>query len=307
MVHVLVTGAGGYIGFQTALALRAQGNTVYGLVRKDSDAKLLIAQEITPIIGDISDGKALSDDLLDRVSVVIDNVMNYADKPPLASNRALIKAVHEASKRAIENGGSKKRYIYTSGCLVYGDYPGVVVDETFPLKAKLPRVALEKELIAQNSKELEVTIVRPVWVYGGSRGRYSGGFWAVNAKDEIEVKGNPAKQWSWVHINDLADAYVRVTEAAGALVAGEIFDVADDTRINYEEVRILLARLRGAKGPVVRLAADPDPFSQACEANLVTQGQKIRRVLGWRPRAGVLQDNAKLWFAAIESVGGFAK
>jgi len=305
MVHVLVTGAAGYIGFATALALRNRGHTVYGLVRKQDDSKRLAAHEIIPVVGDITDAKSL--EVLDKVGVVIDNVMNFTDNSPLESNRQLLQAVRAASVRAMQRGGACKRYIYTSGILVYGDYPGVLVDESFPLKSKVPRVQFEQDVFKFNGGEVETAVVRPGWVYGGGTGRYTKYWFMGNANGEIEVAGRPDKQWGWVHIADLAEAYALVTEAASGLVAGEAFDVNDDTRINFQELRVLLARANGVKGPMVPRPAPADPFSQSTEIIAQTAGQKIRRRLGWVPRMGVLQDNVEVWLNAMKACGAFDK
>lgn len=41
-----------------------------------------------------------------------------------------------------------------------------------------------------------------------------------NDKGDIEVAGNPDKQWSWVHVTDLGNAFVAVA-GAGKDVIGE--------------------------------------------------------------------------------------
>jgi len=241
------------------------------------------------------------------VNVVIDTVISDADNPPVKTTRALVQLLLSSSKKAVAAGGQRKRYIYTSGCLVYGDYGKEVVDESFPLKAPLPRIALEKELTALSGRDLEVTVARPGWVYGGARGRYTVGWWLGNEKDEVVIDGKPDKYWAWVSIWDLGDAYVRLVEAAGALVGGEVFDIADETRLTFEDFRVALARAHGVKGPVVRVPAKTDFFSQACEASFIMASTKIRKVLGWQPRAGTLGDNVQIWHDAVAAAGAFDK
>jgi len=83
--------------------------------------------------------------------------------------------------------------------------------------------------------------------------------------------------------------------------------VNDDTRINFQELRVLLARANGVKGPMVPRPAPADPFSQSTEIIAQTSGQKIRRRLGWVPRMGVLQDNVEVWLNAMKACGAFDK
>jgi len=300
MVRVLVVGASGYIGFNVATALRANGHRVWGTVRKEKDANNLAQKEVTPIIGDFSDSKTISNDVLDQVSVVIDTVLNFGDPTPMATNRALLKAVSDASNRAVAVGSSKKRYIYVSGVLVYGDQKGQVVDESTLIKGG-GRVTFEKEVTA--AKDVEGVVIRPGWVYGGADGRYTPTFWKGNAKDEIEVAGNPNKYWGWIHISDLADAFVRATEASTGDVSGQVFDVTDSTRLTLEQIRVLLSRKNGVKGPVVHLPAGNDYFSQLCESSALPASEKIKRVLGWRPHFGPLQDEVDLWYLATKATG----
>lgn len=293
-MHILVTGAGGYIGAQVAILLRKNGHTVYGLARKDEDLKRLARHEVIPVKGDQSDIKSIPNEILDKVTTVIDTVMVFTDNPPLATNRALIAAVREVTKRT----GTKRRYIYTSGCLVYGDYGTQVVDETFQTKSPLPRVAFEKEVIA--FQDIEGVVIRPTWVYGGPGNKYIDFLWRGNANGDIEVRGNPNKTWSWVHVFDLAHAYVIVTEAPSGAVQGQIFDVSDDTRMTAEQVQVLMARTAGVKGKVVHVPALTDFFAQLCEASIIIKADKIRR-LGWRPRAGPLSDAVAIAYAAQEA------
>jgi len=297
MTSVLVTGANGYIGNATAILLRQRGHRVYGLVRKEADAKALIEQEIIPVVGDFNDIKSI-DETLQKVAVVVDMVQNFADNPPLESNRRLLARVTELSKASLQ----KKRYVYCSGTLVYGDTQGRVVDENTPLKGTMPRVAFEKEILANT--DVEVTVVRPTWVYGGAGNPHLAafGFYSGNEKDEIVVKGNPHKYWPWVHISDLAVAFALVIEAPGAVIAGEIFDVADATRVTVEQARVAFARAAGVKGPVVYGPVDAQPFWQLCEASTLVASNKLRHRLGWQPtRQSVLDDVDLHLKAAIAS------
>jgi len=309
-MRVLVTGANGYIGQQIAFALRRKGHIVYGLVRKESDGKVLAASEVTPVIGDLQqlvDGKDNNiTSVLDKVTVIIDTVIVPTENPPFATNRALMAAVRQRSEAESAANCIKKRYIFCSGCITYGDHKDLV-DENMPCTAKMPRVAWEKEVLLLNKREFETVVVRPSWVYGGNGGAYSARWWNGNDKGEIEVRGDPNKRWGWVHYIDNAESFVLVAEASGAIVGGEIFDVADDTRITFEELLVLMARAHGVKGPVVRLPKGDDGFSNVIEASVVCRAEKIRRVLGWKPNFGTLQDNVELWHAAVKASGMFEK
>jgi len=290
-MRILVTGAGGYIGTAVCDALRRNGHLVYGLIRKEELKNNLIKREIMPIVGDMSDLKSLSN-VLEEVSVVIDTTL-VMGADPMAANRSLMNAIGAASKF------SKKRFIYTSGVLVYGDYPGCVVDETTPTKGFKPRADFEKEVTS--STAVDGVVIRPGFVYGGSSGYYVAKMFEENDKGEIDINGNPNKSWSWVHLNDLADAYVLVVEAARSLVAGEVFNVSDDTRITYGAAREAMARAGGSKAKVVSNPCGADFFSQLLEVTAVASSDKLYRTLGWHPRSGPFVDNIALYAASAKA------
>jgi len=287
MVRVLVTGANGFIGGATALALRKAGHQVYGLVRDEKQKAELLQNEIIPVLGDLSDIKGFAS-TLDKVNVVIDNVAIFTEEKIGQSNRNLLDALISASK-----GKAKKRYIYTSGILVY-NY-NELVDESYPTNGIFKwRTELEHHII--KTTDVDGVVVRPGFVYGGSGGMISDIWFSGGEKDDIEFHGSTEKSWGWIHVSDLAEAYVRVVEASHSLVAGEIFDVCDSTRITSLQARTLFARAAGRKGKVVVKEAGKDGFSQALEATAVPRAQKIQKYLGWAPKLGPFPDDIDLYY-----------
>jgi len=287
MVRVLVTGVNGLIGGATALALRRAGHIVYGLIRDPKQSATLLENEIIPVIGDSADVKSFSA-ILDKVSVVIDNVLTYEQNMG-QSNRSLLSALAASSTKQ----KYKKRYIYTSGVLVY-NYPEVV-DETFtPNGLGLWRIELEQTVITQ--PDVEGVVLRPGWVYGGSGGYVADIWYKGSQNGEVEYFGNVDKSWGWVHVTDLADAYLRAVEANGRIVGGEIFDVVDSTRVTCLQARTAFAKAAGLTGPVVLKEAGKDNWSQTMEANAVPKADKIRRQLSWSPKNGPLLDGLDIYY-----------
>jgi len=292
MVKILVTGANGYIGSQVAKALRANGHVVYGLVRTQAHADELSKSEVIGVIGDHADVKTYQK-YIDEAGIVIDNVLAFGSSDPFAPGRNLLAAVTEASKKA----GQKKRFIYTSGCLVYKSSPEVV-DESVPALSPYLGARAKYEQEVTGNKDVHGVVLRPAWVYGLSTPGPVGTWFEANANGDMEYFGNPEKVMSWVHVLDLADAYVRAAESATGLVAGEVFDVADDTRETGLRIREAFGRAGGAKGKVVLKPANTDFFSQAMEQTNILKADKIRRYLGWRPRHGSVLDDVAIYAAA---------
>jgi len=293
-----VLGAGGYIGRHVVRAIRRDGRRVYGLVRKKPQALELEKNEIIPIIGDITDLKSYSS-YIDACSTIIDAAGLFDKK----LNTEIRKAVVTSGKRL----GLRKRYIYTSGIMTYGDQPGKVVDEyALPdlsnmsgserKAAMQERGAFEQETIAEEG--VDAIVVRPGWVYGNDFGSYLDSWFTKNVKGELELVGNLEKQWGFVHADDLGDAYVRIVNAPKAIVKGEIFDVVDDSRVKYKDLRAAFALASGYKGKLGHREADSNSVPQATSQ---PAGRKIRDTLGWQPKRPSILDQIDLYAMAFRA------
>jgi len=56
-----------------------------------------------------------------------------------------------------------------------------------------------------------------------------------------------SQRWNWIHIEDLADAYVMAAKQSHA-VKGEAFNLVADPSPTYEEVCLAASRVAGFKG-----------------------------------------------------------
>jgi len=299
MRSVLVTGATGYIGGNVADALRRAGHRVYGLVRKAEAGHELAKREIIPIVGDVSDAKTYGD-LLDKIDVVVDTAAPAAPAGGSAADvhRILFNEFVARSVKGRRAGRGPKRYVYTSGYLVLGDHEGRVADEDSEAKGiNKWRPAYENDITSVSTKSslvdganvshhgiIEASVIRPGWVYGLNHGAGVRKFFGGNAAGDIEIMGNTQKTWPFVHISDLADAFVRVVEGSSANVGGQIFHATDGSVATVEAVRIACARAAGATGKVVNVPVGADFMSKLIEASVIVTSEKLRRTLGWTPR-----------------------
>jgi nucleoside-diphosphate-sugar epimerase len=60
-------------------------------------------------------------------------------------------------------------------------------------------------------------------------------YFAVKPGQDLAIVGSRTKRWSWVHINDLAEAYVAVAKV-GRTVDGQVFNIASYQAPTYEEL-----------------------------------------------------------------------
>jgi len=289
MVRVLVVGANGLIGGNVAKALSLAGHTVYGLIRDKKQQDILMLHEIIPVIGDTEDIKSFSD-TIDKVTVVIDTVIFERASDPGVTNRNLLTAVVSSSNRQ----QIKKRYIFTSGCLVYKS-PGEIVDESCPPKNEFFKWKTDLEQKVIKHSDVEGVVIRPGRVYGGSGGAIADQWFTKNNEGETEFIGDVEK--SWIHVYDLAQAFVKLVEADGHLVEGSIYNVCDMSRVTALQARKAFAKAAGLTGSVV-LKEAKDAWSKACETNAVMSAEKITKQLGWSPKKGPLMDRLDVCYQA---------
>jgi nucleoside-diphosphate-sugar epimerase len=287
--NVLVFGSNGYIGYNVSVALRRAGYNVFGFVRSLAKGIELAKQEIVPVVGDVDDLKSL-DAYLVKSDIVIDCI-ERDKKNGMGANEAIMKAVIQASKVA----GVKKTYVYTSGCMDYGNHPGKEIDETAACKQDLLKSRIDFCNAVLASDEINGIVVRPAWVYGGWFGTYVNSWFKTSG--DIEVKGNPDKTWPWIHIFDLAEFYVLLLKNPKSV--GQIFDVSDSTRITDKDARVAYARAAGNKdGKVKMLDVEAGAWGVISETSMTTTSKKARTMLGWEPKFVPMQDELAEGYSA---------
>jgi len=59
--------------------------------------------------------------------------------------------------------------------------------------------------------------------------------------------GVKSQRWNWVHVVDLADAYVKAVKKSHS-IAGEAFNIVSDSSPTYEQGLLAVAKIAGFKG-----------------------------------------------------------
>lgn len=62
-------------------------------------------------------------------------------------------------------------------------------------------------------------------------------YFAAQAGQDLNILGSRTKRWSWVHINDLGEAYVAVAKA-GRTADGQVFNIASYHAPTFEELMV---------------------------------------------------------------------
>jgi nucleoside-diphosphate-sugar epimerase len=305
-MKVLILGASGFIGLPAAQALVRTGHQVYGLTRSEEKGRLLAADEIIPVISEVSDFDKWVH-LAAGLDAIIDAVGGSADIRILSAS--LLSAVSTAAASLRPAGAPKLAYIYTSGTWVHGeDRENTVTDTTpctHPAELVAWRVGMEQKVLEDTV--LNGIVVRPALLYGRSGSLLAplfdaameAGKWnaaAGNKNDGIvRWTGRAGGRYAAIHTDDLADLYLRVCERA-ALVGGRTFDVANDNTESVDDFLGALARLVGAKG--YAYTEPSNLYEEALGTTTLIRPYLARALLGWQPRKAGLVDGLSAYYQA---------
>lgn len=277
-MNVLITGATGYIGGAVAEAVAGAGHVVHALAHSNAAADAVVRRGWTPAPGTLHDPRALS-----RLVGGMDAVIHAANTGGADAAR-----VDTAATRAILEGlrGAGRTFVYTSGAWVLGAGRTDETSAARPAALVSWRAALEQE-IRGAAPDIATVVLRPGIVFG--RG---GGIPGMIVRGELPVVGVGVQRWPLVHVEDLADLYVRALAAAPATI---LHGVAETVPLRAL-VRVLTTRtvpsvsLGEAR---VRLGA----FADALALDQAVDSRRTREWTGWSPRhaiAGVAAAGASI-------------
>jgi nucleoside-diphosphate-sugar epimerase len=300
-MKVLVAGATGAIGKQLLPKLAAEGHEVIGITRSESKAGLIESLGARAVVADVLDPDDVARVVAEAEPEVIiheltalsgDWDMRHFDRMFAMTNRLRTEATDHllAAARAV----GTRRFIAQS----YAGWPAArtgapVQGESAPFD---PHPAAEMRESLEAIRYLEDAVTGADWIegvvlrYGGFYGPGTG----MSAEgDQLEmirkrkfpVVGDGAGVWSFVHIEDAADA----TVAAVTRGRPGIYNIVDDDPAPVAEWLPAAARAAGAKPPrhvprwVGRLAAGEAGVVMMTEVRGASN-EKAKRELGWRPR-----------------------
>jgi nucleoside-diphosphate-sugar epimerase len=286
-MKVFVTGVSGYAGFYVALRLAATGHTVAGLVRNPEQRRLNILrmQEVHLICGDVCQPETYRTEV-ERSDVVVHAMLDK--KRHIEADRAMFTALQQLPPKP-----QQRRFIYTTGCSIFGNVSDAVLDEHTEPNPDHPlsfRRGLEREALALTN--VGTVVLRPGFMFGNDGFNSVSTDWFAMAKQGDPVfRADHNIGWSWIHIADLAEAYRLAVEADEGIVTGEIFHLADEHRPRSLDVMRACVDAAGYKGDI-RFEAPKkgDNVSTWFNQNEFVSSRKARGRLGWSTRHdGILE------------------
>ncbi len=295
--HVLVTGGAGYVGCILVPQLLRAGHvvTVYDLLLYGGDG-LPSHPNLTVVRGDIRDTGTYRQAVAGHNCVIhmacISNDPSFELDPQWSRtiNYECFEPLVQASKDA-----GVRRFIYVSSSSVYGVSDAPDVTEEHPLVPLTDynryKGLCEPLLLQHQSRDFTTVIIRPATVCGCSpRMRFD---LTVNILTNhaintgtIKVFGGSQKRPN-IHIDDLADLYVRLIDMPDDLIAGQTFNAGGDNltiRQIAEEVKRIVEQEMPDRAPI-RIVSTPSNDLRSYHIS----SQKIADRLGFLPRR-TIQD-----------------
>jgi nucleoside-diphosphate-sugar epimerase len=268
----LVTGASGLLGSHIVEQLRQRNLPVRALVRPGSDRRWLETQGVEFAVGDVTDPASLQVACA-GVDAVYHSAAKVGDWGPWEDfQRITIDGTRNIVDAAV--AARVRRFVHISSISTYGYHTkDVTVDETYDLGYKLYRwayysrskVAAERLVwAAHKAGRIEVTIIRPAWIYGPRDRTTIERLYNMIKTGRAKILGRGDNRLNVVYAGNIAEA--AIAAAARPDCNGEAFNISNDGVITQQEYFDLWARTIGA--PPVRRRA---PYKAAYFAGFVLE------------------------------------
>lgn len=279
-MRVFVTGATGYIGTAVVKALIKAGHQVTGLVRSGERAIELEFLGATPLRGNLKNTASYRNAAAEH-DCILHLGFEYGSEG-VAADRNAVETLVEAACASER----PRSLIYTSGVLCLGDTGDKPADEDAPVNA-IPLVAWrpahEKLMLDAATNELTTAVIRPGFVYGGTKGLIAGYFESATRDGAAAYIGDGQNRMSLVHRDDIAGLYRLVVEKR----ARGVFHGVDGAAPRIVELATAASEAAGKGGSTRSISREQaretmGPFADALCTHQVIVGKRSAE-LGWKP------------------------
>lgn len=295
-MRVLVTGATGFVGFAVATALVAAGHEVVALTRSDAG----LPPGVDRVPGDLLDPAAVERalaaagvDAVCHLAALVRVRDSLAD--PLGYWRTNVGGTLALLQAMTRGQRSPGRLVVASTCAVYGERADqpitelAVPDPTNPYGAsKLAADRAVADLAASGA--LGAISLRAFNIAGGTAGRGDADESRLIPRivavgqgraPALIVNGDGSVVRDYVHVLDMADAFVRALEACQPR-HWTAYNVGSGLRSTIADVIAAAESVSGAPLPVRHNPPADEP------RELLADATRIRNELGWRPTRSTL-------------------
>src|ERR1051325_973272 len=271
-MRIFVTGATGFIGSVVTEKLLAAGHRVLGLARSDDSARKLEAAGAEATRGSLDDAESIA-----RAAGNADGAIHLAMDFSAAAPRLDRNAI-DGILRGLD--AEEKPFVYTSGVWVMGSTGGHVADEMSPVNP-VPIVAwrpVHEELV-RNAPGVRGVVIRPGMVFGRGGG-FLASLFRPGPGGAVKYVGSGENRWSIVHVDDLAELYVRALGPP----AGSVYFAATGPAVPVPLIAQAFANGAPLEAvPVEEARGAMGPVADALVIDCMATGLKAMRELGWKP------------------------
>ena len=308
-MRVFVTGASGAIGSRLVPRLVDAGHEVVGTHHSPGSAERLRALGAKPVMVDLLDAGAVRRAVLEseaeaivHEATALANVKFSRNQDKVAARTNELRTTGTDALLAAAREAGVRRFVAQS-VAVYGRYAregGPVKAEDDPLE-RTPAANTQRSAAALDHLERAVT------EFGGIALRYGVFYGAANdgsikpvRKRQFPIVGDGGGIWSWIHLDDGAEATRLAVEHEGPA----IYNVVDDDPAAVREWLPVLAQALGAKPPrhfpvwLARLVAGEFVVALSTDARGASNA-KAKRELGWAPQLSSWRDGFPATYSAI--------
>ena len=233
-MNIFVAGASGAIGKPLIGRLIQQGHRITGMTSSEERAKRIREQGAEAAIANAFDAATVSGALRSsKAELVIDQLTSLPKNPADFAS-----ALPGDSKLRIEGGGNLlqaaqacgvRRYLQqSSGFFLKTDHGladenAPLATDASPLVASCARVYSELEERLRSS-DMEPVVLRYGFFYGpGTWYEPNGGYADMARQRKLPLIGGGTAIWSWIHIDDAAEATM-----AALTIAPGVYNLVDD-------------------------------------------------------------------------------
>lgn len=294
--HVLVTGAGGFIGSHLVERLVELGADVRGFFRYTSAGRLgwiehcrpEVRRVIEPVLGDLRDSDAVrravrGTDVVFHLGALIGIPYSYVHpRETLETNTT---GTFNVLAAAVDAGDTL--VVHTSTSETYGTAQYVPIDEAHPLRAQSPYAATKvaADSLAgsfHDSYGLRVTTVRPFNTYGprqSARAVIPTILAQALAGADVTL-GNLAPTRDFTYVSDTVDGFVRAASTPAAV--GRVVNLGFGSEISIGDLVELVGEVVGRSLAVAHDAVRDRPEASEVD-RLLCDNRLALELLGWRP------------------------
>ncbi len=315
-LKIFIAGGTGFIGRHLIKAFLTHGHEVYGLARDRSRGKILEGLGCAPIVGNLLTNGPW-ERAIEKFDVAIGCTMpGKRGQPPTVSQiPGLLKSHTDAGSHLIQatHDAKMRGAIVTFGVLSYGEHGEEWVDEDTPFEpvgyGRFIGPARHALAHLAESQRLRATFFMPAWVYGNGGWFKDRTIPAMN-QGEARIVGTGENYMSFVHGEDLAEAYVLAAEEIGYAPPSEdrpvtqMLNLVDDEPVRQRDWYGVLAQALGKPVPstispeeCVKQAGELWTESVTCSGRL--KNEKAKTTLGWKLRYSTIKEGVPSVIEAI--------